>query len=225
MDLWSQIKRTWFQAQIKQDIAISTQHEHERHSTHKRDSYSIFYKRKAIHNHIYPKATKSIAIHLMSITRKVITSYLSYHGEQSIWEKHISMTYVTNAVYDTKMQNMIWYINENATCICISTLPTEAQKGKTTPSSPRKRGNVAWSKGLVRISTSCFSVGTWMRSMFPFSILSLRKWYLTSMCFVLEWSTRFLATLMALELSHMRGTWEHSSPKSLSVYVIQSSYE
>jgi hypothetical protein len=34
-----------------------------------------------------------------------------------------------------------------------------------------------------------------------------------------------LATLMALVLSHMRGTWEHSSPKSLSVYVIQSSWE
>jgi hypothetical protein len=32
-----------------------------------------------------------------------------------------------------------------------------------------------------------------------------------------------LATLMALMLSHMRGTWEHSSPKSLNVYVIQSS--
>jgi hypothetical protein len=42
---------------------------------------------------------------------------------------------------------------------------------------------------------------------------------------VLEWSTRFLATLMALMLSHMRGTWEHSSRKSLSVYVIQSSWE
>jgi hypothetical protein len=45
------------------------------------------------------------------------------------------------------------------------------------------------------------------------------------MCLVLEWSTRFFATLMALVLSHMRGTWEHSSPKSLSVYVIQSSYD
>jgi hypothetical protein len=30
---------------------------------------------------------------------------------------------------------------------------------------------------------------------------------------------------MALVLSHMRGTREHSSPKSLSVYVIQSSCE
>jgi hypothetical protein len=38
-------------------------------------------------------------------------------------------------------------------------------------------------------------------------------------------SLGFLATLMALVLSHMRGTWEHSSPKSLRVYVIQSSWE
>jgi hypothetical protein len=30
---------------------------------------------------------------------------------------------------------------------------------------------------------------------------------------------------MALVLSHMRGTWEHSSPKSLVMYVIQSSCE
>jgi hypothetical protein len=34
-----------------------------------------------------------------------------------------------------------------------------------------------------------------------------------------------LATLMALVLSHMRGTWDHSSQKSLNVYVIQSSWE
>jgi hypothetical protein len=30
------------------------------------------------------------------------------------------------------------------------------------------------------------------------------------MCLVLEWSTGFLATLMALVLSHMRGTWNTS---------------
>jgi hypothetical protein len=34
-----------------------------------------------------------------------------------------------------------------------------------------------------------------------------------------------LAKLTALVLSHMRGTREHSSPKSHSVYVIQSSCE
>jgi hypothetical protein len=38
------MKRTWFQAQIKQDIAIAAQIDHERHSTHKRGSFSIFTK-------------------------------------------------------------------------------------------------------------------------------------------------------------------------------------
>jgi hypothetical protein len=76
------LKRTWFQAQSKQDIAISTKNEHERHSTHKRGSYSILQK-KTIQKHIYLKTT-SIAIYLMSITSKVITSSLAYHGEQSI---------------------------------------------------------------------------------------------------------------------------------------------
>jgi hypothetical protein len=72
-----------------------------------REDHIACLQKEAIHKHIYPEATKSIAIHLMSITSKVITSYLVYHGEQSIWEKHISMAYVTNAVYDTKMQT--WY--------------------------------------------------------------------------------------------------------------------
>jgi hypothetical protein len=40
----------------------------------------------------------------MSITSKVITSDLAYHGDQSIWEKHISMAYDTHVVYDTMMQ-------------------------------------------------------------------------------------------------------------------------
>jgi hypothetical protein len=78
------MKRTWFKAQIKQDIAISTQNEHERHSTHKRGSYSIFIKESHPQAYIYPKATKSIAILLMSITSKIITSSLANHGEQSI---------------------------------------------------------------------------------------------------------------------------------------------
>jgi hypothetical protein len=77
------MKRTWFQAQIKQDIAISIQFEHERHSTHRED-HIAFLQKEANHKHIYPKSTNSIAIHLMSITSKVITSYLAYHGDQSI---------------------------------------------------------------------------------------------------------------------------------------------
>jgi hypothetical protein len=45
-----------------------------------------------------------------------------------------------------------------------------------------------------------------------------------AICLVLEYSMEVLATLMALVLSHMRGTWVHS-PKSLIVYLIQSSCE
>jgi hypothetical protein len=48
-----------------------------------RENHIAFFQKEAIHKHIYPKATKSI------------------------WEKHISMTYDTIAVYDTKMQT--WY--------------------------------------------------------------------------------------------------------------------
>jgi hypothetical protein len=69
-----------------------------------REDHIPFLQKKDSHKHIYPKSTKRIAIHLMRITSKAITSSLAYHGEQSISEKHISMAYVTNAVYDTKMQ-------------------------------------------------------------------------------------------------------------------------
>jgi hypothetical protein len=59
-----------------------------------------------------------------------------------------------------------------------------------------------------------------MRFSLSLATLSLRKWYLTSMCLVLEWNTRFFATLMALVLSHWSGTWVYSSPKSLMVYAV-----
>jgi hypothetical protein len=49
-----------------------------------REDHIAFLQKKAVHKHIYPKATKSIAIHLMSNTRKVIISSLAYHCEQSI---------------------------------------------------------------------------------------------------------------------------------------------
>jgi hypothetical protein len=101
---------------------------------------------------------------------------------------------------------------------------TPTQEIKHTPSSPRKWVKVAWSWGLVKISASWSCVGTWIKVIFPISTLSLRKWYLTSMWLVLEWSTRFFATLMALVLSHWSGTWVYSSPKSLMVYVIQRSW-
>jgi hypothetical protein len=108
--------------------------------------------------------------------------------------------------------------------ICYKGAPIHpTQEIKHTPSSPRKRVNFAWYRGLVKISASC--VGSWIKVILPFSTLSLRKWYLTSMCLVLEWSTGFLATLMALVLSHWSVTWVYSSLKSLMVYVIQRSWE
>jgi hypothetical protein len=41
------------------------------------------------------------------------------------------------------------------------------------------------------MSASWSWAGTWLNTMVPFSTLSLKKWYLTSMCLVLEWSTGF----------------------------------
>jgi hypothetical protein len=104
------------------------------------------------------------------------------------------------------------------------THPTQEIK-HTSSSPPRKRVKVAWSRGLVKILASWSCVGTWIKAIFPFSMLSLRKWYLTSMCFVFKWSTGFFATLMALVLSRWSGTWVYSSPKSLMVYVIHRSWE
>jgi hypothetical protein len=77
---------------------------------------------------------------------------------------------------------------------------TPTQEIKHTPSSPRKLVKVAWSRGLVKISASWSCVGTWIKAIFPFSTLSLRKWSLTSMYLVLEWSTGFFAMLMARAL-------------------------
>jgi hypothetical protein len=102
---------------------------------------------------------------------------------------------------------------------------TSTQEIKQTPSFPRKRVKVARSRGLVKISASWSCVGTWIKVIFPFSTLSLRKWYLTSMCLVLERNIGFFATLMSLVLSHWSGTWVYTSPKSLMVYVIQRSWE
>jgi hypothetical protein len=49
-----------------------------------REDHIDFLEKKAIHRRIYPKAIKSIATHLMSITSTVISSSLAYSGEQSI---------------------------------------------------------------------------------------------------------------------------------------------
>jgi hypothetical protein len=150
-----------------------------------REDHIAFLQKKAIHKHIY--ISQSYQEH----------SYTSHeHHKQSHniissiswWSKHMREAHLYGIWYKCSLwykdANMIWYRNENATCICTSTLPTKTQKGKTTPRSPCKRTNIAWSKGLIRIRQVAF-FGTWMRSMFPFSTLSLKKWYLTSICLVL----------------------------------------
>jgi hypothetical protein len=45
------------------------------------------------------------------------------------------------------------------------------------------------------------------------------------MCFVFEWRTEFLATLIALVLSQNKGTRLNSNPKSLKVVIIPSNWE
>jgi hypothetical protein len=119
-----------------------------------------------------------------------------------------------------QMQEM----NKGKLYICYRGSPTHQIKKLNKHQAPCKRVKVAWSKGLVKISASWSCVGTWIKAIFPFSRLSLKKWYLTSMCLVLEWSTGFFA-FMALMLSHWSGTWIYSSPKYLMVYVIQRSWE
>jgi hypothetical protein len=117
--------------------------------------------------------------------------------------------HVTNAMPNARNAQRKLYI-------CYKGAPTHpTQEIKHTPSSPRKRVKVAWSRGLVKISASWSCVGTCIKAIFPFSTLSLRKWYLTSMCFVLEWSTGFFATLVALVLSCH--TW---FPKRNQVHLI-----
>jgi hypothetical protein len=217
MNLWSQIKRTWFQAQIKQAIAISIQFEHERHSTHKRRSYIIFTKGshpQAYISHNYQEHNYTSHEHHKQ-SHNLISSI-------SWWSKHMREAHLYDIWYKcslwykdaTRKHDMIhkWEFNMHM----YINPPNRGSKGENDSKLSLQTRKYILSKGLVRISASCFSVGTWMRCMFPFSALSLRKWYLTSICFVLEWSMGFLATLMALVLSHMTGTWEDSSPKSLN---------
>jgi hypothetical protein len=79
-----------------------------------REDHKAFFNKVKPSTSIYiPKATKSIAIHLMSITSKIIISSLAYHGDQIIWEKHISMTYITSILWykDASMTWNTWKCN------------------------------------------------------------------------------------------------------------------
>jgi hypothetical protein len=73
-------------------------------------------------------------------------------------------------------------------------------------SSLRSLHKVFLSRGLVKISTSWFSVLTWNTLISPFCWWSLKKWCRMSMCFVRLCSTGFSAIRIALSLSHRSGT-------------------
>jgi hypothetical protein len=103
-------------------------------------------------------------------------------------------------------------------------LPHPTQEIKHTPSSLTNEWKFldlgAWRK--YQLAGHVWILGS---KRFSLSQQSLRKWYLTYMCLVLEWSIGFFATLITLVLSHRSRTWVYSSPKSLRVYVIQRSWE
>ena len=87
-----------------------------------------------------------------------------------------------------------------------------------------KAQNLRSSSGFVKISANCLSVLTWRNEISPLVSWSLKKWCLLSMCFVLECWTGLLASLMALSLSHIRGIFVNSHPKSLKVCFIHKSW-
>ena len=69
-----------------------------------------------------------------------------------------------------------------------------------------------WSslKGFVKISASWISVETSSNIMSSFWIRSLKKWYLISICLVLECWMGFFDRFITLVLSHMIGIWSRS---------------
>jgi hypothetical protein len=59
----------------------------------------------------------------------------------------------------------------------------------------------------------------------PLLYMISQKWFLLLTCLIFLWKTGFLATEMALVLSHMRGTLSNLTRKSLMVCTIQGIYE
>jgi hypothetical protein len=117
-----------------------------------------------------------------------ITGWLSYHG-----------LYIKQSMYIHQSKHGLIHMVQKGKS------PNNQLERATNPKFPRKSTNVAWSRGFVKMSASWSWVGTWLNTMVLFSTLSLKKWYLTSICLVLEWSTGFFATLMALVLSQRSG--------------------
>jgi hypothetical protein len=116
-----------------------------------------------------------------------------------------------------KEKNKIYNIQKNTN----SPSNQAIRMANTNPPPPRKSANREESRGLVKIPANYLFVSMYLISISPFSTWSLRKWCLLSTCLIFLCKTGFLATKMALVLSHMRGTLSKITPKSLMVCTIQ----
>jgi hypothetical protein len=88
---------------------------------------------------------------------------------------------------------------------------------------PRIVANREASRGLVKISANCLFVSMYLNV----SLLYMISQEVVSPLKVSHflWKTGFLATEMAMVLSHMRGTLSKITPKSLMVCRINRIYE
>ena len=82
--------------------------------------------------------------------------------------------------------------------------------------------NLFSSSGFGKMWASWSSVPMLSTLISPFCWWSLMKWCLMSMCLVLECWTRFCVILIALSLSHSKGTFLNLILKSFKVAFIQS---
>jgi hypothetical protein len=133
-----------------------------------------------------------------SLPNKLTKTYISFHGEQCIWEK----LFLTNA-YDTKcMQSKI-----QGCLYMMLHMPCQIQdmhKGNYTyatkelPHTKLKKSNTH--QAPPANEWKLLNLGVWWKYR-----LVGQVWVhgsKLSLCLVLEWSTGFFATLMALVLSH-----------------------
>jgi len=82
--------------------------------------------------------------------------------------------------------------------------------------------NLFSSSGFVKMSASWSLVTMLSMLISPFCWWSLMKWFLMLMCLVLECWTGFCVILIALSLSHSKGTFLNLIPKSSKIAFIQS---
>ena len=89
------------------------------------------------------------------------------------------------------------------------------------PNSFRKKKNLSFGSGFVKISASCSFVSINFTSQSPLLTWSFMKWWRISMCLVLECSIWFLVRFIALVLSHIKRTLLICNPKYASCCLSQ----